>query len=198
MMCRTLCRPMLRRDKNLFVMLERGTIPIEDALYIDTYNKQVKREICGTIHTRISNGNHWYVSQMMMNNENIETTELRLTPQSRVTPLGDCRFDIDGHVLRFAIRKLTPRECFRLMDVSEENIDKIQSYREPEDGVLQNALGEPILSLNGKPQALKKGETISKTRQYEMAGNSIVVSCLVGIFGELLKAYIPCDDETTA
>lgn len=55
----------------------------------------------------------------------------------------------------YRIRKLTPRECFRLMDVSDEDIDKIQ------------AAG------------------ISASQQYKMAGNSIVVACLEHIFREL-------------
>lgn len=55
----------------------------------------------------------------------------------------------------FQIRKLTPRECFRLMDVSEEDIDRIQ----------------------------KAG--ISRSQQYKMAGNSIVVACLYHIFRKL-------------
>lgn len=55
----------------------------------------------------------------------------------------------------YKIRKLTPRECFRLMDVSDEDIDKIQ------------AAG------------------ISASQQYKMAGNSIVVACLEHIFREL-------------
>lgn len=53
------------------------------------------------------------------------------------------------------IRKLTPRECFRLMDVSEEDIDRIQ------------AAG------------------ISRNRQYKMAGNSICVNVLYHIFRKL-------------
>ena len=53
------------------------------------------------------------------------------------------------------IRKLTPRECFRLMGVRDEDIDKIQ------------AAG------------------ISKTQQYKMAGNSIVVNTLAAIFRQL-------------
>ena len=48
----------------------------------------------------------------------------------------------------FAIRKLTPRECFRLMDVDDEYIDKIQQTK------------------------------LSNSAQYKLAGNSIVVSCL--------------------
>lgn len=56
---------------------------------------------------------------------------------------------------QFRIRKLTPRECFRLMGVTEENIDKIQ------------AAG------------------ISNAQQYKMAGNSIVVDVLYHIFRKM-------------
>ena len=55
----------------------------------------------------------------------------------------------------YRIRKLTERECFRLMDVSEEYIDRIQ------------AAG------------------ISRSQQYKMAGNSIVVSCMYHIWRKL-------------
>lgn len=59
----------------------------------------------------------------------------------------------------YRIRKLTPRECFRLMGVSEANIDKIQNYIDPH---------------SGKP--------ISNLQQYKMAGNSIVVDNIYHIF----------------
>lgn len=55
----------------------------------------------------------------------------------------------------FKIRKLTPRECFRLMGLSDSDIDKIQ------------ATG------------------LSNSQQYKMAGNSIVVQVLEGIFKNL-------------
>lgn len=55
----------------------------------------------------------------------------------------------------YRIRKLTEREVFRLMDVSEEDIDKIQSIG------------------------------IAKTAQYKLAGNSIVVSCMYHLFIKL-------------
>lgn len=64
----------------------------------------------------------------------------------------------------YRIRKLTPRECFRLMGVSEENIDKIQD------------------------------SGISKTQQYKMAGNSIVVDVLFHIFR---KMFIEKKQETS-
>lgn len=56
----------------------------------------------------------------------------------------------------YRIRKLTERECFRLMGVIEEYINRIQ------------AAG------------------ISRSQQYKMAGNSIVVDVLVAIFRQLL------------
>jgi DNA (cytosine-5)-methyltransferase 1 len=56
----------------------------------------------------------------------------------------------------YCIRKLTERECFRLMGVCEEYIDLIQ------------AAG------------------ISRSQQYKIAGNSIVVDVLVAIFRQLL------------
>lgn len=61
----------------------------------------------------------------------------------------DC-FVYDGN-----IRSLTPRECFRLMGVSEPDIDKIQTAG------------------------------ISNSQQYKMAGNSIVVDVLYYIFKSL-------------
>ncbi len=50
----------------------------------------------------------------------------------------------------YKIRKLTPKECFRLMGLTDEQIDKVQTAK-----------------VNGKP--------ISNSQQYKMAGNSIVV-----------------------
>lgn len=60
-----------------------------------------------------------------------------------------------GVVQDYRIRKLTPKECFRLMGVTDEDIDKIQSAG------------------------------ISKTQQYKMAGNSIVVDVLYHIFRKM-------------
>ena len=63
--------------------------------------------------------------------------------------------NIIENLTNYRIRKLTPRECFRLMGVSEKDIDNIQ----------------------------KSG--ISKTQQYKMAGNSIVVDVLYYIFKKM-------------
>lgn len=58
-------------------------------------------------------------------------------------------------VNNYGVRRLTPRECFRLMDVSEPDIDKL----------------------------LNAG--ISNSQLYKLAGNSIVVSCLYHIFRKM-------------
>ena len=67
------------------------------------------------------------------------------------------RFLSDITPIRKAIRKLTERECFRLMDVNESDIDKIQD------------------------------SGVSRSRQYCLAGNSIVVACMEGIFYNLFS-----------
>lgn len=56
---------------------------------------------------------------------------------------------------QYRIRKLTPRECFRLMGVDDADIDKIQA------------------------------SGISNSQQYKMAGNSIVVDVLYHIFRKM-------------
>lgn len=56
---------------------------------------------------------------------------------------------------KFRIRKLTPRECFRLMGVDDADIDKIQA------------------------------SGISNSGQYKLAGNSIVVDVLFHLFRKL-------------
>lgn len=55
----------------------------------------------------------------------------------------------------YRIRKLTERECFRLMGVKDEDFDKI------------------------KPNQ-------SKSKLYHLAGDSIVTTCLMALFGQML------------
>lgn len=71
----------------------------------------------------------------------------------------------------FRIRKLTERECFRLMGVSEEDIDKLIYH-------------SGFTVWNGKKYV--QVPCISKSRLYKLAGNSIVVDVMVRIFDQLL------------
>lgn len=56
---------------------------------------------------------------------------------------------------KFRIRKLTPKECFRLMGVDDTDIDKMQA------------------------------SGLSNSAQYKLAGNSIVVDVLYHIFRKM-------------
>ena len=64
-----------------------------------------------------------------------------------------CMVDKEGR--KYRIRKLTPTECFRLMDVDDNDIEKM------------------------------KQAGIAKTNLYKLAGNSICVACMFHIFRKL-------------
>ena len=88
-----------------------------------------------------------------------EPTEQRLEINTNGTSNTITTVQKDNYAIQtdFRIRKLTPRECFRLMGMRDDDIDKIQ-----EAG-------------------------ISNTQQYKLAGNSIVVDVLEAIFKNLFK-----------
>lgn len=66
---------------------------------------------------------------------------------------------------KYRIRKLTPTECFALMGVREEEIKKLRSCG------------------------------VSESQQYKMAGNSIVVDVLMGIFGQMFNPQPKIDEQ---
>lgn len=78
-----------------------------------------------------------------------------ISPNINTRGGGNLQPKIIEDFANYRIRKLTPRECFRLMGVSEKDIDNIQQ------------------------------SGISKTQQYKMAGNSIVVDVLYYIFKKM-------------
>ena len=85
-------------------------------------------------------------------NPNSSTRRGRVGKQIANTLDTGCQ---QGVVAKYSIRKLTPRECFRLMGVNDAEIDKIQSAG------------------------------ISNSQQYKLAGNSIVVDNLYHIFRKM-------------
>ena len=125
-------------------------------------------EVSGTITTRygqrstdpyiIQNGfernNFAFVSYTRDKKGNVVDRHLKDVANTVHTSTGSGG-NTDFFVYDGNIRRLTPRECFRLMGVSETDIDKIQS------------------------------EGISNSQQYKMAGNSIVVDVLFHIFRKL-------------
>jgi DNA (cytosine-5)-methyltransferase 1 len=65
------------------------------------------------------------------------------------------------------IRKLTPKECFRLMDFADEDFDKAKA------------------ALN---RTFYNGRDRSNSQLYKQAGNSIVVACLKAIFNQMMES----------
>ncbi len=55
----------------------------------------------------------------------------------------------------YKVRKLTERECFRLMGVKDEDFDELRPNQ-------------------------------SKSKLYHLAGDSIVTTCLMALFGQML------------
>ena len=89
----------------------------------------------------------------------------------------------DRTIKSYAIRKLTPKECFRLMGVRDNVIDTMQSSN------AQAAERLPDWKGKGKPEDM----AISASQQYKQAGNSIVVDVLVGIIENI---FYPPEDKT--
>lgn len=150
---------------------------IKDGCMIDTYNQQIQYDVSCTIRTNINTANHHFIANMeeiqepqvaRMCSRNPENPSDRGKSNGRFVQMLELKHDGTSNTLtsvqkdnlvveqsRYRIRKLTPRECFRLMDVDEDVIDKIQ------------AAG------------------ISNSQQYKLAGNSIVVACLEKIFEQM-------------
>ena len=78
----------------------------------------------------------------------------KVSPTLMASGEGSCLY-VGKVEKQYRVRKLTPKECFRLMGVSESDIDKIQQ------------------------------SGVSQSQQYRMAGNSIVVDVLEHIFRKM-------------
>lgn len=136
-----------------------------------------EKEMSGTLHT--SSGSGGNTDQFIKECEPYGCYDNQLGEFAREPLEGAARtLKADHHnavMSRHRIRKLTPRECFRLMDMDDADIDKIDAYR------IKTTL------KNGTV----KEKPIPKSQKYKMAGNSIVVSCLYHIFHQMFIAEPP-------
>lgn len=146
-----------------------------EPIIIDDYNQRVpqNQDIIGTITTNIGNSaprNGFKIAEPLCIPQATKQGYIEVPPDSttrrgrvqeggQVSPTLDTNSEkrprIQGAATSYRIRKLTPRECFRLMGVSESDIDKIQQ------------------------------SGVSQRQQYKMAGNSIVVDVLEHIFRKM-------------
>lgn len=165
-------------NKRVQSLVDSGKIAQDKIVFIDAYNQSVS-DLCGTIRTTISTSNMMFITEPItcaMRGRNVENPSDRrpgISTQQMIEMGGNIancittvqknslviepkgRIIAEPSIQAYRIRKLTERECFRLMGVSEENIDKIQS------------------------------SNVSKARQYKLAGNSIVVNVLYHIFRKM-------------
>jgi DNA (cytosine-5)-methyltransferase 1 len=159
------------KNKRLGETLEEKEI--EDADFIDTYNRAVKKGIAGTITTRTDASNNTFIA---VKNNNAQGYALakegdgidisgrmqfhRGTVQKgcsqTLSTMGDNDVGVAVQKEKMLIRKLTPTECMRLMGFNDDATNSMKEI----------------------------GMTDSQI--YHVAGDSIVVSVLMGIFGQLL------------
>lgn len=98
-------------------------------------------------------------------NPNIETIRTITTKQDRNPNSGNLYFDsgIDG---RSHFRYLTPRECFLFMGFTDEDYDNV---------------------IKNNPEVHKNSKLFPRDKLIRMAGNSIPVKLLEGIFLQITK-----------
>lgn len=94
----------------------------------------------------------------------------------------------DKTIKSYAIRKLTPFECFRLMGVRDDVIRTMQSTNAQAAERIANYKGK------GKPEDM----AVSASQQYKQAGNSIVVDVLAAIYQQLWYPKEPKHEAQTS
>lgn len=155
------------RNERLKLTLEKN-VP-EDGDFIDTYNKAVKKDgNSGTITTRVSASNNMFVAvdENLLKIKNatkqgfLEATEgdgidisgrmqyhrgtVQKGMSQTITTTGGNDVGVAIAVTSaLRIRKLTPRECFRLMGVKDQDFDHIKN--EFNDSVLYHLAGDSIV-----------------------------------------------------
>lgn len=117
---------------------------------------------------KTSDSHHGNASELQITHPNNESQTVTTTHVPKTMEQGN---------VRYRIRKLTPREVLRLMDVEDADIDKL-IYAEQEKTL-----------KSGKKKVRK---VLSKSALYKMAGNSIVCGVLYHIFRTL---FIPNQPE---
>ena len=129
--------------------------------FFDLYNrKEISGKYCGTLTTGTAhNGSGTFLVQeeyKVFDGKNAKEVDNNcagtILTNSNFT--GNGVFGVQNQ-RDFRIRKLTPRECFRLMAVKDADYERV--------------------ALNQ-----------SKSSLYHLAGDSIITTCLMAIFGELL------------
>lgn len=141
-------------------MFQDGNMPMRGGQWIDLYNQATNPDVSGTVLTTIDSSNNYFVMEedpkIVASRGRGDGWQQQLEERTDGITNTITGVQKDNMVHNnYRIRKLTPRECFRLMGVSEPDIDTLLSAG------------------------------ISNSQLYKLAGNSIVVNCLAAIFYQL-------------
>ena len=97
----------------------------------------------------------------------------------------------DRTIKSYAIRKLTPKECFRLMGVRDNVIAVMQMTVASVMQRMKSVLGKCFPTVLFDRIKNKEDMAISASQQYKQAGNSIVVDVLAHIYEQLFYPVPP-------
>lgn len=95
---------------------------------MDSYNQTIHKEIIPTITSRISGSNNYHIYEGLV--------------------IDDEPLEKKGY--HNNIRRLTPRECFRLMDFPDTfkwSVSNSQAYKQAGNSIVVNVLAEIIKKL---------------------------------------------------
>ena len=143
-------------NKSLKETLEQNKI--DDTCYIDTYNKRIDKEKSGTITTGVSFRNNTFLAIKNATKKGyLEATDgdgidissrmeyhrgtVQKGKTQTITTMGGENNGVVSDDLR--IRKLTPKECFRLMGVKDEDYEKCAKSQS--DSSLYHLAGDSIV-----------------------------------------------------
>ena len=83
----------------------------------------------------------------------------RIYDANAISPVLDTECGRPKYKTDFAIRRLTPRECFRLMDFPDTfnwPVSNSQAYKQAGNSIVVNVLAEILKKLNLEPTKVKR------------------------------------------
>ena len=134
---------------------------IEKGDFMDSYNQTIHKEVTPTITTRVSASacSHIFEGKVVQLNQSKECGGKQPYQQNRMYDINGINPALNagqsvwgGNIINTKqIRRLTPRECFRLMDFPEDfkwSVSDTQAYKQAGNSIVVNVLAEIINKLN--------------------------------------------------
>jgi len=131
---------------------------IEKGDFMDSYNQTIHKEVTPTITSRISGSNNYHIFEDVFILGYTRDAKGKVVKRNKLSYSNTIHTATGGggNTDQFAsvnnrIRRLTPRECFRLMDFSEDfkwSVSDTQAYKQAGNSIVVNVLAEIINKLN--------------------------------------------------